>query len=59
MTGERYNGRHSRGRLKAELVEIYTDVDGISTADPNLLKKPGNSAALYTEVCQLAYEGAR
>lgn len=46
--------------LKAELVEIYTDVNGISTADPNILKEARILPELtYSEVCQLAYDGAK
>lgn len=46
--------------LNAELVEIYTDVDGIMTADPRIVK---NAKILdqisYAEVCQLAHQGAK
>ena len=46
--------------LSAEAVEIYTDVDGVKTADPRLVN---NSKTLeqvtYSEVCQLAHEGAK
>lgn len=46
--------------LNAELVEIYTDVDGIMTADPRMV---GNAQILdcisYGEVCQLAHQGAK
>lgn len=46
--------------LQAEQVEIYTDVNGISTADPRILKEARVIPRLtYSEVCQLAYEGAR
>ncbi|GAB6170134.1 aspartate kinase [Clostridium carnis] len=46
--------------LKAESVEIYTDVDGIMTADPRIV----NNASLidvisYNEVFQLADQGAK
>ena len=46
--------------LKAEAVEIYTDVDGIMTADPRIV----NNASLinvisYNEVFQLADQGAK
>ena len=46
--------------LKAECVEIYTDVDGIMTADPNIV--PGAKIIdkiSYGEVFQLAYHGAK
>lgn len=46
--------------LKAEMVEIYSDVDGIMTADPKIVD---NARILdcvsYAEVCQLAHEGAK
>ncbi len=46
--------------MDAEKVEIYTDVSGIMTADPNLLKEAKVIQQItYGEVCQLAYEGAR
>jgi aspartate kinase len=46
--------------LSAEMVEIYTDVDGIMTADPRIV----NNAKIldyisYGEVCQLAHQGAK
>ena len=41
-------------------MEIFTDVDGISTADPRLLKEARVISQLtYSEVCQLAYDGAK
>jgi aspartate kinase len=46
--------------LDAEMVEIYTDVDGIMTADPRIVK---NAKILdlisYSEVSQLAHQGAK
>ncbi len=46
--------------LRAERVEIYTDVNGISTADPCLVKEARVIPQLtYSEVCQMAYEGAK
>jgi len=46
--------------LDAEKVEIFTDVSGIMTADPGLLKEARVIQQItYGEVCQLAYEGAR
>jgi aspartate kinase len=46
--------------LNAERVEIYTDVDGIMTADPRVVK---NAALIeeisYTEVFQFADQGAK
>ncbi len=46
--------------LQAELVEIYTDVNGIATADPRIFKEARVIPRLtYSEACQLVYEGAR
>lgn len=46
--------------LQAELVEIYTDVNGIATADPHIFKGARVIPRLsYSEACQLVYEGAR
>ncbi len=46
--------------LEAERIDIFTDVDGIMTADPRIV---GNARPLsevtYTEVCNLAYQGAK
>jgi len=46
--------------LNAEMIEIYTDVDGIMTADPRIVT---NAKILdfisYSEVCQLAHQGAK
>lgn len=46
--------------LNAELVEIYTDVDGIKTADPHIVSEAKTlEHVTYNEICQLAYEGAK
>lgn len=48
------------GALKAEVVEIYTDVDGVKTADPRLV--PGArtlSVTTYDEIAQMAHYGAK
>ncbi len=46
--------------LKAESIEIYTDVDGIMTADPNVCGKAKIIPAIsYTEVFQMADSGAK
>jgi aspartate kinase len=46
--------------LDAERIEIFTDVNGIMTADPRVVK---NARALdvvtYQEICNLAYQGAK
>lgn len=46
--------------LGAELVEIFTDVDGIKTADPRIVPDARTlKSATYEEVFQMAHEGAR
>lgn len=46
--------------LKAEYIEIYTDVDGIMTADPRIVTKASLINKIsYNEVFQLADQGAR
>lgn len=46
--------------LQAEWVDIFTDVEGIMTADPRIAE---NARALtvvtYNEVCNMAYQGAK
>jgi aspartate kinase len=46
--------------LKADVVEIFTDVDGIKTADPRLVPTARTLEALdYDDVFQMAHLGAR
>ena len=46
--------------LHAEFVEIYTDVDGIMTADPRVVEKATILQQIsYAEVCQMAHNGAK
>jgi len=46
--------------LNAERVDIYTDVDGIMTADPRIVSDARPLKIItYNEICQLAREGAR
>ncbi len=46
--------------LKAELVEIFTDVDGIKTADPRIVPEARTIPEMdYQEVFQMANSGAR
>lgn len=46
--------------IKAERIEIYTDVDGIMTADPNVCEKARIIPAIsYMEVFQMADNGAK
>ncbi|WP_280768925.1 aspartate kinase [Salipaludibacillus daqingensis] len=46
--------------LKAEVVDIFTDVDGVMTADPRIVKGAKPLAVVtYTEICNMAYQGAK
>ncbi len=46
--------------LKAEFVDIFTDVEGIMTADPHIVQDAVPITRLtYQELCQLAYQGAK
>ncbi len=46
--------------MHAECVEIYTDVEGIMTADPHLVKEASILKQIsYGEVCQMAHQGAK
>lgn len=46
--------------LNARVVEIYTDVNGLKTADPRIVSNTKTlDRVTYNEICQLAYEGAR
>ncbi|GAB6137591.1 aspartate kinase [Halanaerobaculum tunisiense] len=46
--------------LHAEMVEIYTDVEGVMTADPRIVPNAKTlKHVTYDEVCELAYQGAR
>lgn len=48
------------GALRAELVEIYTDVDGVKTADPRLVPDARTLRVVtYDEIAQMAHYGAR
>lgn len=46
--------------LNAEFVDIFTDVEGVMTADPRIVEnaKP-LSIVTYTEIVNLAYQGAK
>ncbi|UJW58098.1 aspartate kinase [Bacillus sp. A116_S68] len=46
--------------LKAEVVDIFTDVAGVMTADPRIVKtaKP-IKVVTYNEICNMAYQGAK
>ena len=44
--------------LGADVIDIYTDVEGIMTADPRIVKNARLlDAVTYNEICQLAREG--
>lgn len=46
--------------LNAEAVDIFTDVDGIMTADPRIVENARTLDVItYNEICQLAHEGAK
>ncbi len=46
--------------LHAECVEIYTDVDGVKTADPKLFPRASTIEALtYREIMEMAHLGTR
>jgi aspartate kinase len=46
--------------LGAEYVDIFTDVEGVLTADPRVVKEARRIASIsYQEICNLAYNGAK
>jgi len=46
--------------LRAELVEIYTDVSGVKTADPRIVPEARTLPVVsYEEIFQLAHQGAK
>ncbi|MCP8616469.1 aspartate kinase [Salirhabdus salicampi] len=46
--------------LQAEVIDIFTDVNGIMTADPRIVEKARPlSIVTYNEICNLAYQGAK
>ncbi|TLS37383.1 aspartate kinase [Pseudalkalibacillus caeni] len=46
--------------LNAEWVDIFTDVEGIMTADPRIVENARPlSVVTYNEVCNMAYQGAK
>jgi len=46
--------------LEAEYVDIFTDVEGVMTADPNIVETARPlSNVTYTEIVNLAYQGAK
>ncbi|MFK2825048.1 aspartate kinase [Bacillus sp. B190/17] len=46
--------------LSAEWIDIFTDVEGMMTADPRITDKARPlSVVTYNEVCNMAYQGAK
>lgn len=46
--------------LKATYVDIFTDVEGVLTADPRIVKDARPlSKVTYQEICNMAYQGAK
>ncbi|MBS7530791.1 aspartate kinase [Hazenella sp. IB182353] len=46
--------------LNADCVDIFTDVEGIMTADPRIVEDAAPLATVtYTEMCNLAFQGAK
>lgn len=46
--------------INASFIEIFTDVEGVMTADPSMVDKAKIlDKVSYNEVCELAYQGAR
>ncbi|WP_261132937.1 aspartate kinase [Bacillus sp. Marseille-Q3570] len=46
--------------LNAEFIDIFTDVEGVMTADPRIVEdaRPLN-VVTYNEICNMAYQGAK
>ena len=46
--------------LNADCIDIYTDVEGVMTADPRIVEDARIlDTVTYNEICQLAHEGAK
>jgi len=46
--------------LKAEMVDIFTDVSGVMTADPRIVEDAQQlETVTYTEIANMAYQGAK
>jgi aspartokinase/homoserine dehydrogenase 1 len=59
-SGSDYTAAILAGTLKAEALEIWTDVDGILTANPKLVKKAFTVPEMsYEEAMELSHFGAR
>jgi len=58
--GSDYTAAIFASALSAEQIEIWTDVDGMLTADPRMVKKAFSLPVLsYTEAMELSYFGAK
>ncbi|WP_262245516.1 bifunctional aspartate kinase/homoserine dehydrogenase I [Parapedobacter soli] len=58
--GSDYTAAIIGSALGAEAIEIWTDVDGMLTADPRIVKKAFSLPVLsYTEAMELSYFGAK
>lgn len=58
--GSDYTAAIIGSALGAEAIEIWTDVDGMLTADPRMVKKAFSLPVLsYTEAMELSYFGAK
>ena len=46
--------------IRSEWIEIFTDVEGVMTADPRIVKDAKSlSVVTYNEICNMAYQGAK
>lgn len=46
--------------MQAEYVDIFTDVEGVLTADPRIVEEAASlETVTYTEMCNLAFQGAK
>lgn len=46
--------------LQAEWVDIFTDVEGVMTADPRIVQEARHLPVItYNEICNMAYQGAK
>ncbi|WP_408011018.1 aspartate kinase [Pseudalkalibacillus sp. A8] len=46
--------------LKAEVIDIFTDVEGVMTADPRIVQDARHlDVVTYNEICNMAYQGAK
>ncbi|TSB46458.1 aspartate kinase [Alkalicoccobacillus porphyridii] len=46
--------------VNAEWVDIFTDVEGVMTADPRIVEKARPLESMtYNEICNMAYQGAK